>query len=94
MAMAILVLSVLSSSGEDLRGGNIPRLPGATLLLGWPPDQLTVTAGDETWRLPGKAGMIDSPSISADGRVIASALPGSDYEPREADTGSPSAPTP
>jgi len=81
MAMAILVLSVLSSSGEDLRGGNIPRLPGATLLLGWPPDQLTVTAGDETWRLPGKAGMIDSPSISADGRVIASALPGSDYEP-------------
>jgi len=79
--MAILVLFVVSSSGESLRKGNIPRLPGATLLLGWPPDQLTVTAGDRTSTLPGTAeSWMISPSISADGRVIASALPGSDYE--------------
>jgi Tol biopolymer transport system component len=79
--MAILVLSVISSSGEDLQRGNIPRLPGAALLLGWPPDQLTVTAGDQTLTLPGEANSwMISPSISADGRVIASALPGSDYK--------------
>ncbi|MGA3372889.1 MAG: hypothetical protein ABSC48_14125 [Terracidiphilus sp.] len=79
--MTILLLSMNSSSGEGLRRGNIPRLPGATLLLGWPPDQLTVTAGDQTSTLPGKVdSWMISPSISADGRVIASALRGSDFE--------------
>jgi WD40-like Beta Propeller Repeat len=79
--MAVLVLSVISSSGEGLRRGNTPRLPGATLLLGWPPDQLTLTVGDQTSTLPGKAdSWMISPSISADGRVIAAALPGSDFQ--------------
>jgi Tol biopolymer transport system component len=58
----------------------LPRMTGATLLLGWPSEQLTVTAGDQVSTLPGTADSWRiSPSISADGSVIASALPGSDY---------------
>jgi Tol biopolymer transport system component len=76
----ILLSSIISSSGQGPRSGNVPRLAGATLLLGWPPDQLTVTTGEKTTTLPGKAGIIDEPSISADGLVIASALPGIDFE--------------
>jgi Tol biopolymer transport system component len=76
----ILVSSIIPSSGQGLRSGNVPRLPGATLLVGWPPDQLTVTTGEHTSTLPGRAGIIDEPSMSADGRVIASALPGIDFE--------------
>lgn len=79
--IAILVLSVISSSCDDLRRGNTPRLPDATLLLDWPPNELTLTTGNQTVTLPGKQDpWLISPSISADGRVIASALPGSDYE--------------
>jgi WD40 repeat protein len=79
--IVILVLSVISSSGQGLPRGNIPRLPGATLLLGWPPDQLTVTTGDRTSTLPGKAGPWEiAPSISTDGSVIAWALRSSDFE--------------
>ena len=78
--MVILVLSVISVSCEVIGRDNTPRLPGATLLLGWPQDQLTLTTGDQTLTLPGQGNpWMISPSISADGRVIASALPGSDF---------------
>jgi len=81
MVMVILALPVIRSSGESLRRGNIPRLPGATLLLGWPPDQLTLTAGDQISTLPEETdSWMIAPSISADGRVIAAALPGSDFQ--------------
>jgi hypothetical protein len=81
--LAALIASQSVSLGTPLEAQKqkLPRMPKAALLLGWPSDQLTVTAGDQTSTLPGKANSwMISPSISADGRVIASALPGSDFE--------------
>ncbi len=81
--LAALIASQSLSHGAPLEAQKqkLPRMPKAALLVGWPSDQLTVTTGDQTSTLPGKANSWTiSPSISADGRVIASALPGSDYE--------------
>ncbi len=54
---------------------NLPRLPGAVLLLGYPPFSLSVTTEDKTWKLQNdeQGDAIISPSISADGSIVASA---------------------
>jgi dipeptidyl aminopeptidase/acylaminoacyl peptidase len=53
---------------------NLPRLPGATLLVGYPPDNLMVTTGDTTLKLQSEGGdWYVTPSVSADGHLIASA---------------------
>jgi Tol biopolymer transport system component len=59
---------------------NLPRLPGATFLLGYPPDTLMVTTADATLELQAEGGdWYITPSVSADGSVIASAhIPDSD----------------
>lgn len=81
LAALIAFQSVSLGTPLEAQKQRLPRMPEAALLLGWPSDQLTVTTGDHTSTLPRKANSwMISPSISADGRVIASALPGSDYE--------------
>lgn len=81
LSIGLVPLVLFTTLSAKPKPHNLPRSPGALLLVGWPSDQLTVTNGDQTFTLPG---MVDSwmiaPSISADGRVIASALAGSDYE--------------
>lgn len=53
---------------------NLARLPGATLLTGYPPYSLVVTNGDATSKLQtGGGDWYVTPSMSADGRIIASA---------------------
>jgi Tol biopolymer transport system component len=57
-------------------GGTAPgvRLPGATLLVGYPPDILMITTGDRTLKLQTEGGdWYVTPSMSADGSLIASA---------------------
>jgi len=53
---------------------NLARLPGATLLMGYPPYNLVVTTGDTTSKLQtGGGDWYVTPSMSADGHLIASA---------------------
>jgi hypothetical protein len=53
---------------------NLPRMSGATLLVGYPPFNLVVTTGDTTSKLQeGGGDWYVTPSMSADGRIIASA---------------------
>jgi dipeptidyl aminopeptidase/acylaminoacyl peptidase len=53
---------------------NLPRLPGAALLVGYPPGDLEITTEDKTSKLQeGELELILTPSISADGRIVASA---------------------
>jgi Tol biopolymer transport system component len=81
LPLGVLSLLLSTTLNAQPKRPNVPRLPRATLLLGWPQDQLTLTAGDQTATLPGQGNpWMISPSISIDGRVIASALPGSDFE--------------
>jgi hypothetical protein len=51
---------------------NLPRMPGAVLLVGHFPDGLAVT-GDDTTTIEGSGGWEVLPSLSADGRMVASA---------------------
>jgi dipeptidyl aminopeptidase/acylaminoacyl peptidase len=62
-----------ASTGTKMK--NLPRLPGAMLLLGYPPFSLAVTTKEETKKLQDDAGTSGSisPSISADGSIVASA---------------------
>ena len=71
----VLTLSWSVASGES-RTKKLPRLPGAVLLTGYPPFSLFVTSGDDTRSLQddeGASGLSLRPSISADGRVVATA---------------------
>lgn len=62
--------SVGASKGNK---DNLPRLPGAALLVGHFPDDLAVTVGDQTTQIEAGGGWEVLPSLSADGRVVASA---------------------
>jgi WD40-like Beta Propeller Repeat len=53
---------------------HLPRMPGATLLVGWPPSALWLTRGDQTLRLQSERwgdGNV-TPDMSADGRIVVS----------------------
>jgi Tol biopolymer transport system component len=72
MSLGICLLW-LKASGQT-KTERLPRLPGATLLLGYPPQTLLTTAGDATSTLQNEGGdWWVTPSISAHGNVIASA---------------------
>jgi hypothetical protein len=51
----------------------LPRMPGAALLVAHFPDDLAVTVGDKTTLVEAGGGWEVLPSLSADGRVMASA---------------------
>jgi dipeptidyl aminopeptidase/acylaminoacyl peptidase len=71
LVIACCLLSFTSSVGANKN--NLPRLPGGALLVGHFPDDLAVTVGERTTQIPGGGGWVVIPSISADGRVVASA---------------------
>lgn len=53
---------------------NLPRLPGAILLVGYFPDKLVATTGDATCELQTDGGnWYVTPTVSADGNLVASA---------------------
>jgi Tol biopolymer transport system component len=71
--LAAIALAWLPISAKSMFD-NLPRLPRATLLLGWPPLMLVATTGGNTLQLQDEGGgNWIRPSISANGRVIASA---------------------
>jgi len=71
LAIACCLLSFTSS--VDASKDNLPRLPAAVLLVGNLTDNLAVTIGDRTTQIEGGGGWVVIPSISADGRIVASA---------------------
>jgi hypothetical protein len=75
VAGMLVALSLPWSIGSvEAKMDNLPRLPGATLLVGYPPGSLMVTTGDATLRLQTEGGnWYVAPSISADGNLVASA---------------------
>jgi len=90
---AFIVLVVLAAFSfprfvPAAKKDKLPRLPGAALLMGYPPYDLAMTVEDKTLKLQQRHGddWRVEPSISADGRMIASArpIPGerSDDKPR------------
>jgi Tol biopolymer transport system component len=52
---------------------NLPRLPGQALLMGHLPEDLAVAVGENTTQIQGGGQWEVVPSISADGRIVASA---------------------
>jgi dipeptidyl aminopeptidase/acylaminoacyl peptidase len=64
-----------SITSVEAKMDKVPRLPGATFLVGYPPRDLLVTANDKTKKLQddAQADALISPSISADGSIVASA---------------------
>jgi dipeptidyl aminopeptidase/acylaminoacyl peptidase len=75
-AIACGLLCFTSSVGASK--DNLPRLPGGMLLVGHFSDDLAVTIGEKTTRVQGGGEWEVIPSMSADGRVLASArmIPG------------------
>jgi Tol biopolymer transport system component len=75
VAVMLVVLNVpWPITSLEAKIDDLPRLPGATLLMGYPPYDLTVTTGDTTSKLQtGRADWYVTPSMSADGRIVASA---------------------
>jgi Tol biopolymer transport system component len=75
---SLCLLLCLTSDIEAKRDG-LPRLPGAVLLLGYGPTNLQITTATQTLRLqptgndPASWGHHILPSLSQDGRVVASA---------------------
>jgi hypothetical protein len=69
--IACCVLFFTSSVGASK--DNLPRMPGEVLLVGHFPDDLAVTVGDQTTQIEAGGGWEVLPSLSADGRVVASA---------------------
>lgn len=69
--IACCLLSFTSSVGASR--DNLPRLPGGEFLVGHLQEDLAVTLGDRTTQIPGGGGWVVLPSISADGRIVASA---------------------
>lgn len=68
-AVGVLWVPSAVEAGKD----NLPRVAGAALLVANFPDDLTVTVGDKTVQMEGAGGWEVIPSISGDGRVVASA---------------------
>ncbi len=64
---------LFSTSSVEASKDNLPRMPGAVLLVGHFPDGLAVTGGDTPTQVQGSGGWEVLPSISADGRMVASA---------------------
>ncbi len=75
LAIFLVVTCCLLSftSSVDANKDNLPRLPGAALLVGHFPDDLAVTLGEKTTQIQGGGEWEVIPSISADGRMVASA---------------------
>ena len=71
LVVAYCLLSFTCS--VDANKDNLPRMPGAALLVGRFPDDLAVTIGEKTTQIQGGGDWAVLPSISADGRVMASA---------------------
>ena len=75
VAVMLVPLNLLSwITFAEAKMDNLPRLLGATLLVGYPPFNLMVTSGDTTSKLQtGGGDWYVTPSMSADGHLIASA---------------------
>ena len=69
VASCLLLFTVSVRANKD----NLARMPGATLLMAHFPDNLAVTVGDQTTQIEAGGGWEVLPSLSADGRVVASA---------------------
>jgi hypothetical protein len=81
-AMLVALNLPWSVTSVEAKVDNYPRLPGATLLMGYPPYSLTVTTGDATSKLQtGGGDWYVTPSMSADGHLIASARLAADTSP-------------
>ena len=75
VAGMIVTLSLpWSLTSVEAKMDNLPRMPGATLLVGYAPGNLMVTVGDATLELQTEGGnSYVLPSLSADGNLVASA---------------------
>lgn len=74
--LAALALSQSSGLSTSLRAQKekLPQMPGATLLMGWPLYQLELTTENKTLKIQSDEGEWSiTPSISADGRIVATA---------------------
>jgi len=71
LVIACCLLSFTSS--VDANKDPLPRLPGGALLVGHFSDDLAVTVGDKTTQVQGGGEWEVIPSMSSDGRVVASA---------------------
>jgi dipeptidyl aminopeptidase/acylaminoacyl peptidase len=70
----VIACSVLSfTSSVEANRDNVPRLPGEAFLVAHFPDDLAVTVGEKTTQIQGGGDWAVTPSISADGRIVASA---------------------
>src|SRR5258708_4466052 len=70
----VVFLDLACCTGQELRKDKLPRFPDATLLMGYPPGKLVVTTGDTTSVVQAGSGDWSvTPSISADGHLVASA---------------------
>ena len=69
LVVACCLLSFTSS--VEASKDNLPRMPGAVLLVGHFPDGLAVTGSDTPTTIQGSGGWEVLPSISADGRMVA-----------------------
>jgi WD40-like Beta Propeller Repeat len=79
LVIACCLLSFTSS--VDANRDNLPRFAGTALLVGRFPDDLAVTVGDKTKQIQGGGDWAVFASISADGRVVASARMIPDHPP-------------
>jgi len=71
--LALLLPWSIASAQQD--SDHLPRLPGATFLIGDPTTNITLTSGDNTDAVQQAGGeWYTSPSISADGSLIATAF--------------------
>jgi Tol biopolymer transport system component len=74
VAIFVALSSLWPIASVEAKMENFARFPGATLLTGYPPYSLVVTSGDATSKLQtGGGDWYVTPSISADGHLIASA---------------------
>lgn len=75
VTVVLVALSLPSPvTSVEAKMDNLPRLAGATLLVGYPPGSLMVTTSDATLRLQTEGGdWYVAPSVSADGNLVASA---------------------
>jgi WD40 repeat protein len=73
----VIALAGLSSLTASMaaKPDNLPRMPGARFLVGYPPDRLFLISPDKTLKLQDDDLGEDlvSPSVSADGNIVASA---------------------
>jgi hypothetical protein len=69
IACCLLSFTSAVEAGKE----NLPRFPGQALLMGHLPEDLAVTVGENTTQIEGGGQWEVVPSISADGRVVASA---------------------